>query len=358
MDDGAFGVSYALIYPPDSYTDTDELVEVCHVVGRRGGLYITHMRSESEGLLAAVDETIAIAQRASLPAEIYHLKASGRANWPLMARAIERIEAARAAGLDVTVDQYPYAASGTGLDSVLPPWTAEGGRFFEVIADPAQRERIRAEVLAPSGGWEAMGTSVTPEGIMPVQFDRPENRAYAGKRLSEIADMRGQHWLDAAIDLLLAERHRIFTVYFSQDEDNVRLGLRQPWTKVSTDAGGVDPAWARAQGPTHPRAYGSYPRVLGRYVREERVLTLEDAIRKMSGAPAARLGLWQRGVLRPGAFADVVIFDPATIGDRATYEEPHQLSVGVRDVWVNGQRVLADGAHTGALPGRVVGLGG
>jgi N-acyl-D-amino-acid deacylase len=358
MDDGAFGVSYALIYPPDSYVDTDELVAVCRVVGRRGGLYITHMRSESEGLLAAVDESIAVGRRADLPVEIYHLKASGRPNWPLMAQAIERINAARAAGLDVTADQYPYAASGTGLDAILPPWTAAGGHFFELLSDPAQREQIRAEVLAPAGDWEAMAHSVTPQGIMPVQFDLPENRIYAGKRLSEIGDMRGQHWLDAAMDLLLSEHHRIFTIYFSQDEANVRLGLRQPWIKVSTDAGGVDPAWAREQGPTHPRAYGTYPRVLGHYVREERVIPLEDAIRKMSGTPAARLGLWQRGVLRPGAFADVVIFDPATIGDRATYEDPHQLSSGVRDVWVNGTRVLANGEHTGALPGRVVGHGG
>lgn len=357
MDDGAFGVSYALIYPPNSYVETDELVEVCRVVGQRGGMYITHMRSEAEGLLAAVEESIEIGRRADLPVEIYHLKASGRPFWPLMARAIERIAAARASGLDVTADQYPYAASGTGLDAILPPWTAAGGHFFEVLSDPAQRARIRADVLAPSGDWEAMAQHVTPEGIMPVQFDRPEHRSYAGKRLSEIAELRGQHWLDAAIELLLAERHRIFTIYFSQDEENVRLGLRQPWVKVSTDAGGVDPAWAREQGPTHPRAYGSYPRVLGRYVREEHVISLEEAIRKMSGAPAARLGLWRRGVLRPGALADVVIFDPATIGDRATYEDPHQLSVGMRDVWVNGERVLADGAHTGVLPGRVVGRG-
>jgi N-acyl-D-aspartate/D-glutamate deacylase len=354
LEDGAFGVSYALIYPPDSYAGTDELVQVCEVVSRQGGLYITHMRSEADELLDAIDEAIAIGRRANLPVEIYHLKASGKRNWHLMPEAIARIEAARASGADVTADQYPYAASGTGLDSILPPWVAAGGHFFERLDDPATREEIRAAVLAPSGGWEPLAHNVGVEGVMPVGFEQPENLQYAGKRLTEIAALRGQHWLDSVFDLLLAERQRIFTVYFSQDEANVALGMRQPWIKVSTDAGGVDPAWAAARGPTHPRAYGTYPRVLGKYVRDEGVLSLEEAIRKMSGAVAGRLGLRDRGLLRSGCFADVVVFDPATISDRATYEDPHRLSTGVRDVWVNGVRVLAGGEHTGATPGRVV----
>jgi N-acyl-D-amino-acid deacylase len=354
MEDGAFGVSYALIYPPDTYTSTDELVEVARVAARYGGIYITHMRSEGDELLTALDEAIEIGQRAGLPVEIYHLKASGRQNWHLMAPAIERIEAARAAGVDVTADMYPYAASGTGLDSVLPPWVAEGGTYFETLADPVIQQRIRAETLSPSGDWEAMGNNVGPEGIMPVGFLQPENRQYAGRRLTEIAEMRGQNWLDSVIDLLLSERQRIFTIYFSMDETNVALGLQQPWVKISTDAGGLDPAWAREQGPTHPRAYGTYPRVLAKYVREEKLLTLEDAIRKMSGSVAARLGLRERGLLHPGYFADVVVFDPATITDRATFEDSHQLSTGIRDVWVNGTRVVRDGMHTGATPGKVV----
>lgn len=354
MEDGALGVAYALIYPPDTYTSTGELIEVAKVAGRYGGIYVTHMRSEGDRLLEAVDETIEIGRQARLPVEIYHLKATGKQNWHKMSASIERIQAARDAGIDVTADMYPYTASGTGLDSVLPPWIAEGGTFFEALADSSVQARIRAEVLAPSGQWEALAHGIGPEGVMPVGFERTENLAYAGKRLSEIASMRGQHWLDAVIDLLLSERHRIFTIYFGMDEANVALGLQQPWVKISTDAGGIDPAWAKEMGPTHPRAYGTYPRVLAKYVREERLLTLEDAIRKMSGAVAARLGLRDRGLLRPGYYADIVLFDPQTITDRATFADAHQLSTGIRDVWVNGTRVIKDGQHNGATPGKIV----
>ncbi len=354
MEDGAFGVAYALIYPPDTYTSTEELVEVAKVVGRYGGIYVTHLRSEGDHLLEAIDESVEIGQRAHLPVEIYHLKAAGKHNWYKMPQAITRIQAARDAGVDVTADMYPYAASGTGLDSVLPPWIAAGGTFFKSLADPAVRERIRTEVLAPSGEWEALAHGIGPEGVMPIGFEQPENLQYAGKRLTEIATMRGQHWLDAVIDLLLSERHRIFTIYFSMDEANVALGLRQPWVKISTDAGGVDPAWAKKLGPTHPREYGTYPRVLGKYVREERLLTLEDAIHKMSGAVAARLGLHDRGLLLPGYYADVLLFDAETVSDQATFEHAHQLSIGINDVWVNGTRVVRNGLHTGATPGRVV----
>ncbi len=354
MEGGALGVAYALIYPPDTFTSTDELIEVAKVAARYGGVYVTHMRSEGERLLEAIEESVEIGRRAGVPVEIYHLKATGKHNWRKMPEAIARIEAARSEGVDVTADMYPYAASGTGLDSVLPPWVAEGGRFFETLADPAVRERIRAEVLSPSGDWEPLAHGIGPEGVMPVGFERPENLQYAGKRLSEIAEMRGQHWLESVFELLLAERHRIFTIYFGMDEANVALGLRQPWVTIGTDSGGVDPAWAADLGPTHPREYGTYPRILGKYVREEGVLTLEDAIRKMSGAVADRLGLRDRGYLRHGGSADVVLFDPATIADRATFADAHRLSTGVRDVWINGVRVLSAGQHTGATPGRVV----
>jgi dihydroorotase/N-acyl-D-amino-acid deacylase len=354
MEDGALGVAYALIYPPDTFTNTDELVEVAKVAARYGGIYVTHMRSEGDRLLEAIDESVEIGRRADVPVEIYHLKATGKHNWGKMAGAILRIEAARAAGVDVTADMYPYAASGTGLDSVLPPWVAEGGHFFETLADPVTRERVRAEVLAPSGGWEPLAHGIGPEGVMPVGFERPENLQYAGKRLNEIAETRGQHWLDAVFDLLLAERHRIFTIYFGIDEANVALGLRQPWVKIGTDAGGVDPVWAADLGPTHPREYGTYPRILGKYVRDAGVLTLEDAIRKMSGAVADRLGLHDRGYLRSGYYADIVLFDPGTVADRATFADAHRLSAGIRDVWVNGVRVLSAGTHTGATPGCAV----
>ena len=354
MEDGAFGVSYALIYPPDTYASTQELIEVARVVSSYGGIYITHMRSEGDRLLEAIDESVEIGRQAHLPVEIYHLKAMGRHNWHKMPAAIARIQAARDSGLDVTANMYPYAASGTGFDSILPPWVAEGGTYFETLAQPSVQERIRAEVFAPSGEWESMTHGVGPEGVMPVGFERPENLQYAGKRLSEIAAMRGQPWIETVIDLLLSERQRIFTIYFAMDEANVAMGLAQPWVKISTDAGGVDPAWAKDLGPTHPREYGTYPRVLAKYVREDHLLTLEEAIRKMSGAAAARLGLRDRGLLRPGCCADVVLFDEHSVADQATFDDAHQLSTGIRDVWVNGTRVLQDGQHTGAAPGKVV----
>jgi len=354
MEDGAMGVSCALIYPPSAYSSTDELVEVCKVVSEYNGLYITHIRSEADGLLEGLAEALEIGRRADLPVQIYHLKAAGKRNWPKMAQVIETINAARAAGQDVTADMYTYPAAGTGLMSILPPWAAAGGKFYENLRDPAMRAKIRAEALDPSGDWEAMVELCGPEGVMPIGFAKPENQPYVGKRLSEIAALRNQEWVDAAFDLFLSEEQRISTIYFMMTDDNLRLQLQQPWIMIGTDAGGLDPAWAKPIGPYHPRAYGTYTRVLGRFVREEGVLPLEDAVRKMSAAVAQRLGIRDRGLLREGMLADVVIFDPATVADRATFDEPHQLSVGVREVWVNGVRVLHNGEHTGATPGRIV----
>ena len=354
MEDGAFGVSYALIYAPDAFAETDELIEICRVVARYGGLYITHIRSEGSHLLEGLAEAIDIGRIAGLPVEIYHLKASGRDNWHKMPEVIRMIEAARADGLDVTADMYPYAASGTGLTSVLPPWADADGRLYENLADPAMRARIRDEVLRPSGDWEAMVAANGPGAVMPVGFELPEHRQYVGRRLSDIAAMRGQEWPDAVLDLLLAERQRISTIYFTMSEENVRAQLGLPWIKIATDAGGFDPAWATAHGPVHPHSYGTFTRVLGRYVRDERLLTLQDAVRKMTSAVADRLALRDRGTLRAGCFADVVVFDRQTVADRATFEDSHQLSTGVRDVWINGVRALRDGAHTGATPGRIV----
>ncbi len=354
MEDGAFGVSYALIYPPDSYIDTDEIVEVCKVVARYGGVYITHLRSEADALLEALDEAIEIGERSGAAVEVYHLKAIGKRNWHKIPSVLARINEARAAGLDITADQYPYVGSGTGLTSVLPPWAFAGGKFYDNLRDPEMRAKIREAALNPTGDWEAMADLCTPAGVMPVGFEQAHNRQYAGKRLTEIAEMRNQHWVDAAMDLLLDEGQRISTIYFTITEDNMASQLQQPWNKISTDAGGMDPAWAKDKGPVHPRAYGTYTRVLGKYVREDRVLTVEDAVRKMSSAVADRLGLRDRGTLRAGCFADVVIFDPETVGDRATFADPHQLSVGIRDVWVNGQRVVKGGEHTGAKPGQFV----
>jgi N-acyl-D-amino-acid deacylase len=354
MDDGAFGVAYALIYPPDSFADTDEIATVCEVVSRHRGIYITHLRSEADKLVEAIGEAVTIGRRANLPVEIYHLKAAGRPHWHLMPAAIAAIEGARAAGVDVTADMYPYAASGTGLSAILPPWADADGKLYQNLTDPVMRAKIRAEVLEPSGDWEAMAHNTTPAGVMPIGFRRAEHQAYVGMRLAAIAELRGQHWVDAALDLLAAEGQRISTIYFSMDEANVQKQLGLPWIKIATDAGGHDPAWAAALGPVHPRAYGTYPRVLGRYVRDQQVLALEDAVRKMTSAVADRLGLRERGLLRAGCYADVVVFDPVTIADQATFEAPHQLATGVRDVWVNGERVLLNGQHNGATPGRVV----
>ena len=354
MEDGAFGVSYALIYPPDSYTDTDELIEICKVVSRYNGLYITHMRSEGAQLFAGLEEALTIGRRADLPVEIYHLKASGAANWHKMPSTIARIEEARTHGLDVTADMYPYAASGTGLSSLLPTWTAADGNFFENLDDQDVRTRIRKEMLDDPASNGQPSTRGGASGVLPVGFYKEENRPYIGKNLAQIAAERGQDWLDCTIDLLRSEGQRIGTIFLSISEDNLRTQLPLPWIKFSTDAAGVDPAWAAELGPTHPRAYGTYPRVLGHYVRDLRLLTFEDAVHKMTGAVADRLGLRLRGHLRTGFYADVVLFNPHTISDRATFADSHQLSVGVQDVWVNGERVLRNGEHTGAVPGRFV----
>ncbi len=351
MQDGAFGVSYALIYPPDDYADTDEIVEVCKVVAEYGGIYITHLRSESDRLLEALEEALEVGQRASLPVHIYHLKASRPENWPKMAQAIERINQARSTGQDVTADVYPYTASGTGLSAMLPNWVFADGQIYEQLRNPTIRGRIRAELL---GSNPQVDTRSRAEQVMPVGFQKPENQIYVGRRLSEIAQMRGQDWLECVFDLLVSEEQRIGTIYFTMSEDNLRLQYTQPWTMVSTDAGGFDPTWARAYGPVHPRGYGSYPRVLRKYVREEGLLSLEEAIRKMTSLPANRLGLFDRGRIQIGAKADLVLFDPQTITDHATFEKPHQLSSGIVQVWVNGQRVVQDGQHTGATPGQVV----
>ncbi len=354
MEDGAFGVSFALIYPPSSYADTEEIVAIAKAMRPYHGIYITHLRSEADAFLEGLEEALTVGREAGVPVQIYHLKAAGTRNWHKLASAMERITEARSQGIDVTADMYSYPAAGTGLTSVLPPWAAAGDKLYENLADPAMRARIKEAALHPNGEWEAMADLAGPQGVMPVGFLKKENLRYVGMRLSEIAAEMGVDWPDAAMDLLASEEQRISCFYFVMSEENLRRKLQQPWIMISTDAGGMDPAWAAETGPYHPRAYGTYARVLGKFVREEKIISLEDAVRKMSSALCDRLGLRDRGQLREGFYADVVIFHPETVGDRATFAEPHQLSVGVRDVWVNGERVYANGAHTGALPGRIV----
>ncbi|MGH2459227.1 MAG: N-acyl-D-amino-acid deacylase family protein [Chloroflexota bacterium] len=349
MEDGAFGIAPALIYPPNSYSSDEELVACAEVVGRYGGAYIVHLRSEGERFLESLAATIDLSRRARVPVEIYHLKATGRPHWPKMPEAIAAIDRARADGVDVAANMYPYLASGTGLAAALPDWAQADGRLAENLADPTTRARIREGILAPS----SRGVLAGPDGILVVGLRQPENRRWNGRTLAQIAAECEREWPDTLLDLVAAEGPWASANYFMMTEENLALQMRQPWIKFSTDAAGLDPE--RPGGVlVHPRAYGTYPRILGRYVREQGVLPLEDAVRKMTSAVADRLGLRERGQVRPGGFADVVVLDPRAVIDRATFAEPHQLSVGIRDVWVNGQRVLANGAHTGARPGRPV----
>ena len=352
MEDGAFGIGSALIYPPGNYATTEELIEMAKAMSPYGGIYITHMRSEADQLLEAIDEAIAIGTKGNVPVEIYHLKAAGTNNWLKGPLAIAKIDSARRAGVNIQANMYPYVAGGTGLSACTPPWASENGKLIDNLQNPAVRAKIKAEMDNPHTEWENLCQLAGPEGVLILGITKPENKQYAGKRLNEIATMMNKPWEDAAMDLLISERQRIGTVYFLMSEENVKLNLAQPWIKFGTDAGGVDPDSAR--GLTHPRAYGNFPRIMGKYVRDEHVMPLEEAVRKATSAVATRLSIPDRGLLREGMFADIAVFDPKTIIDRSTFEQPHQLSVGVQYVFVNGTMIVRDGKHTGAKPGRAL----
>ena len=352
MEDGAFGLASALIYPPGTFASTEELVEVSKAMAPYGGVYITHMRSEADQLLEAIDEAIRIGREAGVPVEIYHLKAMGERNWPKMPRAIAKIDSARAAGLDVQANMYPYVAGGTSLGACLPPWAAADGRLLDNLRDAAARARMRAEMTRERTEWENLCALSTPAGVQLVGFRTPALQQYEGQRLAQVAERMGKAWADAVMDIVQAERGGPGGLFFFATEENLALQLRQPWLKFGTDAGGADPDSATSL--VHPRSYGTFPRILGRYVRDEGVIPLEDAIRKMTSAVATRLSIADRGLLREGMYADVVVFDPTTVADRATFERPHQLSVGMRHVLVNGVEVVRDGRHTGAKPGQIV----
>jgi N-acyl-D-amino-acid deacylase len=353
MEDGAFGVASALIYPPGSYASTEELVQEAKVMAPYGGVYITHMRSEGDRLLEAVDEALTIGREGGVPVEIYHLKAAGVRNWPKARLVIAKIDSARAAGQDVATDQYAYTAGANGLSSCIPPAAHADGKLLERLKDPSQRAALAAQMQQPGSDWENLCLSATPDGVEVVGFKVDSLKRYEGKRLSEIARAMGKPWPDAIMDLTLAEDDRLGQLLFIASDSNVAMQIKQPWMKFGTDAEGVDPDSMKGE-MTHPRAFGNYPRILGRFVREQHLLTLEDAIRKMTWAVAERLSIHDRGMLHEGMYADVVVFDPNTIIDRATYEQPNQLSVGVREVLVNGVEVVRDGRHTGAKPGRIV----
>ncbi len=345
MAEGALGVGSSLIYAPAYYAGTDELVALAAAAGESGGSYISHIRSEGEGLLEAIDELIEIARRAGVRAEIYHLKASRPENWDKLEAAIAKVEAARAEGLDVGADVYTYPASATGLNAIMPPWTQEGGHDAWVarLRDPATRERIRAEI-----------DMISADKILLVGFKSERLKPLTGRTLAEVAAERGVSPEVAAMDLVVEDDSRVGAVYFSMSEDNVRRKVALPWVTFGSDAGAPSAEGVFLKSMSHPRAYGNFARLLGRYVREEKLVPLPEAIRRLTSLPAANLKIADRGRLAPGYFADVVVFDPATIADHATFAEPHRYSTGVRHVLVNGVPVLADGEPTGATPGRVV----
>ena len=352
MLDGAFGVASALIYPPGNYATTGELVEMAKAMSPFGGVYITHMRSEADGYLEAIDEALRIGREGGVPVEIYHLKAGGVRNWSKAPLAVAKIDSARAAGQDIAADMYPYVAGGTSLSACTPPWATEGDKLLERLRDPATRAKIVAEMQLPHNTWENLCSLATPSGVMTVGYDKPEWKKYEGKRVAEIATMMRKDWANTVVEILLGTDARVGMLVFMMSEPNVEMQMRQPWMKFGTDAEGQDPD--SAKGLTHPRSYGTFPRILGHYVRDRRVMPLEEAVRKMTSAVANRLSIRDRGQLREGFFADVVIFDPATVIDRATYTAPHQHSIGIQTVIVNGVRVWENGKHTGAKPGRIV----
>jgi len=346
MREGAVGISSSLLYAPSAYADTDELVELSKVASEHGGMYISHIRNEGDNLLESINELIEIAEGADIRSQIYHLKASGEDNWHKMDDAILRIQEARSEGLAITADMYNYPASSTGLHVQLPDWVRDGGidAMIKRLADTDNREPILADIEF----------SHTPDKILLVGFDNPELRIHQGKYLSDLSAELGKTPEEAMIDLIVEDDSRIQVVYFSMSEENMVKKVQQPWMSFCSDAVSYAPEGLFLNYSTHPRAYGSFARLLAKYVREDKVISLEEAIRKLTSLPAENLRLEKRGALKVGHFADVVVFDPETIQDNATFEEPHQLASGVQHVWVNGGHVLKDGEHTGAMPGRVV----
>lgn len=356
MREGALGVGSSLIYPPAFYAKTDELVELCKVASEYDGMYISHLRSEGARFLEAIDELNTIAREAKLPAEIYHLKAAGKPNWGKLDAAIAKVEAARKQGLRITADMYTYTAGATGLSASMPPWVQEGGHkaFVARLKEPAIRARLMKEMSTPTDKWENMFINTGPDGILLVGFKNDALKLLTGKTLSEVARMRGKSPQETAMDLIIEDDSRVGSIYFMMDENNVRRQIKLPWLSFGSDAESPAPEGVFLKSNPHPRAYGNVARLLGKYVRDEKVIPLEEAIRKLTSLPASNLKIKQRGALKPGYFADLAIFDPTKIQDHATFERPHQYSTGMVHVFVNGVLVLKNGEHTGATPGRVV----
>jgi len=357
MKEGALGVGSSLIYAPATYAETPELIAITSEAGKCGGMYISHMRSEANQLLEAIDELVTISRESGAPAEIYHFKQGGQSNWKKLDAAIARVEAARAGGLRITADMYNYTAGATGLDAAMPPWVRAGGleAWIERMKDPATRERLVKEMRTPSNDWEnLMLLAGNPDRVLLIAFKNPKLKPLTGKTLAEVAKMRGKSPEETAMDLVIEDGSRVGTVYFLMSEDNVKREVALPWMSFGSDEGSEAPEGVFLKSSNHPRAYGNVARLLGHYVRDEKATSLPDAIRRLTSLPATNLGIRQRGSLKAGYYGDVVVFDPATIADHATYDKPKQLATGVDDVFVNGVQVLRAGKHTGAKPGRVV----
>ncbi|MEO8010674.1 MAG: amidohydrolase family protein [Dokdonella sp.] len=357
MREGALGVGASLIYAPAFFARTDELVALASAAGEFGGGYVAHMRSEADHLLEALDETLEIGERAGVHAEVYHLKAAGERNWPKMRRAIERIDAARAAGQSIAANMYAYPAGATGLDAAMPPWVREGGleAWVARLRDPQVRAKVIAEMRDPKAPWEnLLGLAGSPDRVLFIGFKTDALKAYTGKTLAEVSMLRGSSPEDTAIDLVIEDGYRVDTVYFLMSDENVKLGIAQPWVSFGSDAEASAPEGAFFEASTHPRAYGNFARVLARYVRDEQVLSLEEAVRRFTRLPATNWKLEGRGCIDPGCYADIAIFDAARIQDHATFAEPMQFATGMVHVVVNGQLALENGEPTSARPGRVV----
>ena len=357
MRAGALGVGSSLIYAPAFYAKTEELIELCKVAAKYKGKYISHMRSEGNRLEEAVDELIRISREANIPAEIYHLKAAGKENWPKMDKVLAKVEVAQKSGVKITANMYNYTAGSTGLDAAMPPWVLDGGysELYKRIKDPATRKRIIEEIRTPTDKWENLYLAAgSADRVLLVGFKSDKLKPLTGKTLAEVAKMRGTDPENTILDLVLEDQSRVGTVYFLMDEENVKKQIRYPWVSFGSDGESSAPEGVFLKSNPHPRAYGNFARLLGKYVRDERVISLQEAIRRLTSLPAGNLGLDRRGALKEGYFADVVIFDPKTIADKATFEKPHQFAVGVRDVFVNGTQLLKNGEHTGKFSGRAL----
>ena len=357
MEAGALGIGTALMYPPAFFAKTEELTELCKVAAKYQGKYISHIRSEGNRLLESLDELIRISREAGIPAELYHIKAAGQQNWSKMDQLLSHIEVAQKEGLKIRANMYMYTASGTGLDACLPPWTEDGGypALFKRLRDPATREKIAAQVKTPTDEWENVYIAAGgPDRILLVGFKSEKLKPLTGKTLAAVAEMRGKDPISTIMDLISEDESRIGTIYFEMSEENIKKELAKPWISFGSDEASQAPEGVFLKSNPHPRAYGNFARVLGKYVRDEKVIPMTEAIRRLSGLPATNLGVDHRGFIKEGMFADVVLFDPATIADRATFEKPHQYAVGVKHVFVNGVQVLRDGEHTGAKPGRAL----